>query len=216
MKKVWSPLYIGIISYFCLVLPAVILWGINFRKMGRTDLVKPNFLIGIFLFIALILGWIFLPKSWDWGLEIFHVSISIAGAAIQYPIYRKFLEEDEDNRIVESLFPQALLSIFFLILCISTFFGWNWYLQHQTEKQLLQSKELYDLGDYPASITILKKLIEEDPGQRTAYLNMSIAYETMGKPDSAIVIMENWLNQMPEDGEAKERIYQLRYINKGK
>lgn len=216
MKKVWNPLYIGVISYFCLVLPAVILWGINFRKLGKPNLTWPTFLVGGLLFLLLVLGWIFLPQSWDWALEAFHIILSIAGASFQYSYFHKFLEADEENHQRESLLKPALLSILFVLTVVSLFIGWNWYLQHQTEQELLLAKEKYDIGDYPASVKILNSIIEEDPGQRTAYMNLSIAYETMGKSDSAIYVLDNWLIQMPEDSEVKDRIYQLRYMNSGR
>ncbi len=215
MKKIWNPLYIGIISYFCLVLPAVILWGINFRKLGRPDLSRPTFIVGTLLFAGLVAGWFLLPESWDVALEVAHVGISVGGAALQYPFYRRFVEADEENHQVESLLKPALLSIIFVLLAASLAISWGWFMQHQIEKQLIEARDLYDTGDYPGSVKILTTIIEKDPGQRMAYVNLSIAYETMGKPDSAVSIMEDCLKQMPEDGEAKERIYQLRYQKEG-
>ena len=211
MKKIWNPLYIGIISYFCLVFPAVFLWGINFRKLGKPALAKPTIIIGLSLFLMLVSGWVLLPESWDWILEGFHIAISIGGAAFQYRYYRDVVENDEEEYEIESLLKPALLSIIFVLLIISMVNGWGWIQQREIEKQLQVARDLYDTGNYPGSVSILKEIIQQDQMERTAYVNLSITYETMGKPDSARIILEDWLNQMPEDSEIKEREYQMRY-----
>jgi tetratricopeptide (TPR) repeat protein len=215
VKKVWNPLYIGIISYFCLVAPAVILWGLNFRKLGRPDLTRPIWIVGTVLFLLLVLGWIYLPASWDWGLEVFHLGICIGMAAFQYPHYRRFIEADEDQHGVESLFKPALLSVLFILTLASAYVAWGWYLQRQSEEQILLARDQYDRGNYPEAVATLKQVLAEDSGQRLAYINLSIAYETMGKPDSAVIAIEDWLKLMPEDSDAKERLYQLRYQKAG-
>ena len=216
LKKIWNPLYIGIISYFCLVFPAVILWGINFRKLGKPALAKPTIIIGLSLFALLVSGWVLLPESWDWILEGFHIAISIGGAAFQYRYYRDVVEnDDEEEYQIESLMKPALLSIIFVLLIISMVIGWGWIQQREIEKQLQVARDLYDTGNYPGSVSILKEIIQQDQMERTAYVNLSITYETMGKPDSARIILEDWLKQMPEDSEIKERVYQMRYQKEG-
>ena len=215
LKKIWNPLYIGIISYFCLVFPAVILWGINFRKLGRPELAKPTFIIGFTLFALLVSGWVLLPESWDWILEGFHIAISTGGAAFQYRYYRDVVENDDEEYEIESLLKPALLSIIFVLCIISSLVGIHWFQQHEIEEKIHQARDLYDTGNYPGSVSILKEIIQQDQMERTAYVNLSITYETMGKPDSARIILEDWLNQMPEDSEIKERVYQMRYQKEG-
>lgn len=215
MRKIWNPLYIGIISYFCLVFPAVILWGINFRKLGKPAFAKPTFIIGFSLFALLVSGWVLLPDSWDWILETFHIAISIGGAAFQYRYYRDVVENDDEEYQIESLMKPALLSIIFVLLIISMVIGWGWIQQREIEKQLQVARDLYDTGNYPGSVSILREIIQQDQMERTAYVNLSITYETMGKPDSARIMLEDWLKQMPEDSEIKERVYQMRYQKEG-
>jgi hypothetical protein len=215
LKKIWNPLYIGIISYFCLVFPAVILWGINLRKLGRPELAKPTFIIGFTLFALLVSGWVLLPDSWDWILEAFHITISIWGAAFQYRYYRDVIENDYEEYQIESLMKPALLSIIFVLLIISMVIGWGWIQQREIEKQLQVARDLYDTGNYPGSVSILKEIIQQDQMERTAYVNLSITYETMGKPDSARIVLEDWLTQMSDDTEIKERVYQMRYQKEG-
>lgn len=215
MKKFWNPLYIGIISYFCLVFPAVILWGINFRKLGKPAFAKPTIIIGLSLFALLVSGWVLLPESWDWILEAFHIAISIWGAAFQYNYYRDIIENDDEEYEIESLMKPALLSIIFVLCIISSLVAIHWFQQLEIEEKIHQARDLYDTGNYPASVSILKEIIQQDQMERTAYVNLSITYETMGKPDSARIILEDWLKQMPEDSEIKERVYQMRYQKEG-
>jgi tetratricopeptide (TPR) repeat protein len=87
--------------------------------------------------------------------------------------------------------------------------GWGWIQQREIEKQLQVARDLYDTGNYPGSVSILKEIIHEDQMERTAYVNLSITYETMGKPDSARIILEDWLKQMPEDSEIKEKYLKI-------
>jgi tetratricopeptide (TPR) repeat protein len=215
LKKFWNPLYIGIISYFCLVFPAVILWGINFRKLGKPAFAKPTIIIGLSLFALLVSGWVLLPESWDWILEAFHIAISIWGAAFQYNYYRDIIENDDEEYEIESLMKPALLSIIFVLCIISSLVAIHWFQQLEIEEKIHQARDLYDTGNYPASVSILKEIIQQDQMERTAYVNLSITYETMGKPDSARIILEDWLKQMPEDSEIKERVYQMRYQKEG-
>jgi hypothetical protein len=183
--------------------------------LGRPELAKPTFIIGFSLFAMLVSGWFLLPESWDWILEATHITISIGGAAFQYRYYRNVVENDEEEYQIESLMKPALLSIIFVLLIISMVIGWGWIQQREIEKQLQVARDLYDTGNYPGSVSILKEIIQQDQMERTASVNLSITYETMGKPDSARIILEDWLNQMPEDSEIKDRVYQMRYQKEG-
>jgi hypothetical protein len=183
--------------------------------LGKPALANPTIIIGLSLFALLVSGWVLLPESWDWILEAFHIVISIGGAAFQYRYYRDVVENDEEEYEIESLLKPALLSIIFVLLIISMVIGWRWIQQREIEKQLQVARDLYDTGNYPGSVSILKEIIQQDQMERTAYVNLSITYETMGKPDSARIILEDWLKQMPEDSEIKERVYQMRYQKEG-
>jgi hypothetical protein len=215
MRRVWNPLYIGIITYFCLVLPGVILFAINFEKLGKPRLKMPMLVVGSLGFIALIWAWLFLPKEWDTPLAIIHMGSSIGLAAWQYSSYRKFLDENEDVQ-VESLFKPALLSVLFLIVLVSIGLSWTWYQHEQLKKDMQLAMQDYDLGNYKDAVSKLKVIVHDFPMENLGYTNLSITYETMGHPDSAILVMENWLEKMPEDAAAKERLYQLRYTSRGK
>jgi len=214
MKRIWNPLYIGIITYFCLVLPGVILFAINFEKLGKPNFKKPFLIVGSLFFIALLWAWLYLPESWDTFLAIIHMGSAIGLAAWQYPFYRRFLDNDEGS--VESLFKPALLSVLFLIFMVSLGLGWNWYQHEKLKEDMNAAMQDYDLGNYIDAVVKLKTIVQDYPYENLAYTNLSITYETMGHKDSAIVVMENWLQQMPEDEQAKERLYQLRYSPEGR
>jgi tetratricopeptide (TPR) repeat protein len=183
--------------------------------LGKPAFAKPTIIIGLSLFALLVSGWVLLPESWDWILEAFHIAISVWGAAFQYNYYRDIVENDDEEYQIESLMKPALLSIIFVLCIISSLVAIHWFQQHEIEEKIHQARDLYDTGNYPGSVSILKEIIQEDKMERTAYVNLSITYETMGKPDSARIILEDWLKQMPEDSEIKERVYQMRYQKEG-
>lgn len=215
MKRIWNPLYIGIITYFCLVLPGIILFAINFEKLGKPRLKLPMLIVGGLGFIALVWAWLFLPKEWDTPLAVIHMGSAIGLAAWQYPSYRKFIDEHEDVKVA-SLFKPALLSVMFLIMMVSIGLSWTWYQHEQLKKAMQVAMDDYDVGNYKDAVGKLKMIINEYPMESLAYTNLSITYETMGHPDSAILVLENCLEKMPEDAAAKERLYQLRYTSRGK
>ncbi|MEX1188107.1 MAG: hypothetical protein WED33_02550 [Bacteroidia bacterium] len=210
-RLIWNPLYIGIITYFCLVLPGIILFARNFEKLEKKAFRIPTLVFGSMYFVLLILGWIFLPESWDLALNIAHIGIALGLAALQYPYYRRFLddEETEEERGVESLIKPALLSLVFALLLVSAGIGWEWYQNELLKGKMSLAMTNYDSGNYRDAVNGLNEIIESYPGESLAYTNLSITYETMGKADSAIYIMQEWLKIAPEDKAAEDRVYEL-------
>lgn len=197
-----------------MVLPGVILFAFNFERLGKAKLKKPVLIGGILFFIALLWAWLYLPESWDTPLAVIHIASAIGLAAWQYPFYRRFLDNDEGS--VESLFKPALLSVLFLLFMVSIGLGWNWYQHEKLKKEMNAAMQDYDIGNYKDAVAKLKAVIHDYPFENLAYTNLSITYETMGHRDSAIQVIENWLQQMPDDEQAKERLYQLRYAPSGR
>jgi len=99
---------------------------------------------------------------------------------------------------------------------VSIGLGWNWYQHEKLKKEMSAAMQDYDIGNYKDAVAKLKAVIHDYPFENLAYTNLSITYETMGHRDSAIQVIENWLQQMPDDEQAKERLYQLRYAPAGR
>jgi tetratricopeptide (TPR) repeat protein len=208
--KAWSPLYIGVIGFFCLLLPGFILLGKNYKKLGRPRLEMPTYAVGALVFLLFIGCILLLPENFDAVISIAVIVICLGIAAIQYPLYRRYLEEDE-NREVESLLKPALLSVLFTILVAISLFGYRWYEHQQLEKLLQQAQNQYETADYRSSLTTLEQIRNKFPDARLGYINASIAYEAMGKKDSALLFLNKWLEISPNDGEAKELLYKINY-----
>jgi tetratricopeptide (TPR) repeat protein len=132
----------------------------------------------------------------------------------QYPLYRQQIDKSDDVE-VQPLLKPALLSIVFALLLISLGITWNWWKHEQLKGQMQQALSAYNDGDLKQSVVLLKEIIETNPGEGLAYTNLAITYESLGYRDSAIAVTEAWLKIMPEDSEAKERLYQLRYQREG-
>lgn len=171
----------------------------------------PVLVFGIVYFVALLAGWLYLSESWDLVLNIAHVGIALGLAAWQYPYYRRFLDDEEtsENRGVESLLKPALLSIIFALLMVSSGIGWMWYQNELLKEQMGNAMQFYDEGNYREAVDELNSIIEKYPGESLAYTNLSITYETMGKADSAIYIMQEWLKIAPDDKAAQDKVYEL-------
>lgn len=209
-SKAWSPLYIGVISFFCLLLPGFILLGKNYKKLGRPAFEKPTYAIGFSLFALFISILMFAPENFDTGISIGVIIISISIAAIQYPLYRRYLDENEEHQ-VESLLKPALLSVLFTITIAISLFGYKWYDYQQLEKMLQQAQGEYETANYRASLITLEQIRDKFPEARLGYINASITYEALGKKDSALLFVNKWLEISPNDGEAKELMYKINY-----
>lgn len=210
-KTVWNPLYIGIISYFCVLLPGLILFAINFEKLGKPQLKKPLLAAGILFFILMLIAWIYLQESYDLVLEAFHIGVPVALAAWQHPAYRKLLDDDTNEIYPESLLKPAVLSILFLLLFVGANLGLQWWSHEQLKHRMSEAMQLYDSGSLQQAANQLQELKNDYPGEQLAYINLSITYEAMGKTDSASVILEEWLDIAPDDAQAKEMLYNMRF-----
>lgn len=210
-SKAWSPLYIGVISFFCLLLPGFILLGKNYKKLGRPNFEKPTYAIGFALFMIFIAILLLAPENFDTAISISVIIISISIAAIQYPLYRRYLDENEEHQ-VESLLKPALLSVLFTITIAISLFAYKWYDHQQLEKMLQQAQSEYETANYRASLVTLEKIRNEYPEARLGYINTAITYEAIGKKDSATMYVKEWLAISPNDAEAKELLYKLNYL----
>jgi tetratricopeptide (TPR) repeat protein len=209
-NKAWSPLYIGVIAYFCLLVPGIILLGINYEKLGKPRFKLLTWAVGSIVFTGIALLFVLLPEKLDWLWEIIHISAAIGIAAIQYPLYRKFIEENELNE-TESLLKPAILSVGFLLVMLIGYFSWQWYSFTTYKTQLSEAEELYNSGEYPKAVQRLKETRDEYPRGRESFVILAMTYEAMGKRDSAIRSLQDWLVISPEDEEVKNKLYDLRY-----
>lgn len=202
-SKVWNPLYIGIISFFCFILPAIILMGINYEKLGRPDLKLKTWILGSAVFVILISLFIFLPDDYTWLVNALHIITAVGIAAIQYPLFFKARERNPELKI-DSLIKPAFYSLGFALLIAILMLAGNEILFRQQIKSLELSKEFFNKKQYNQAINELKKVHHDYPSERLPYINMAIAYQEMGKPDSAKITLQQWLKIAPDDSEAKE------------
>jgi len=208
--KFWSPLYIGVIAFLCLLLPGFFLLGVNYRKLGKPHLKWISWIVGILVF-GVFASWF--VDSWphlDWLFMLLYIGTSVAMAAIQYSLYRRVLDDDETVR-PQSLLVPGVLSALFAIGVLILFFGWEWYSYTGYVKRLQQAEEFYDAGEYPAAIAVMKETCADYPTGRESYVMLAMLYDASGKRDSAIFALDSWLGVAPEDAEVKEKLYDLRY-----
>jgi len=202
-SKAWSPLYIGIISYFCFILPGVILMAINYGKLGRNDLRRRALFIGIIVFVLLVVLFSFLPSKYDWLTTSLHIGAAFAIAGIQYRLFAKARENNPGWK-TESILIPALLSLVFLIVPIGIIILRNEYLFKKEKEGLRISKDFFEKKDYQNAIHALKNVRDINPQQQLSYVNAAIAYDAMGKKDSAKLVLKQWLEIAPDDSEAQE------------
>ncbi|MCB0819848.1 MAG: tetratricopeptide repeat protein [Bacteroidetes bacterium] len=210
-RTVWNPLYIGIIAYFCVLLPGLILFALNFEKLNRPQLKKPVLIAGILFFIFMLIAWMYLPESYDLVLEAFHIGVPVGLAAWQHPIYRRLLDDDTNEYYPESLLKPAVLSILFLLVFVGSNLGLQWWNHEQLKSRMGEAMQVYDSGSLQQAANQLNEIKHDYPGEQLAYINLAITYEAMGKIDSATVVLEEWLEIAPDDAQAKEMLYNMRF-----
>ena len=207
--KAWSPLYIGIISFFCFILPGVILMGLNYEKLGRSDLKKRTWLVGSIGFVILFVLFLLLPPQYDWLTTALHIGTAFVIAAIPYPLFVK-ARENNPNWKTQPILKPALISLLFVIIPVLGIIFRNEYLLKKELRLLKISKEFFDQKEYHKAIGTLKLVREINPQQQLSYINAAIAYEATGERDSAKLILKEWLEIAPDDFEARELLAKLR------
>lgn len=213
-KTIWNPLYIAIIAYFCLLLPGMVLFALNFEKLGKPRFKQAFMLAGILFFCFMLAAWMYLPERYDWALEILHIGVPVGIAAWQHPLYRKQIDDDSNEVYPESLLKPAILSILFLLVFVASVLGFEWWRHEQLKKKMATAMELYDTGSLQEAANLLKEIRNNYPGEQLASINLAITYEAMGKTDSAALVLENWLERAPDDAQAREMLYNMRFGSK--
>lgn len=208
VAKPWSPLYIGVIAYFCLLLPGVLLMGLNYRRMRLPLKARYSLIIGVpvsLLYLALLLK---LPESADTALNIAQVALALLVAGIPYADYRKY-HAKHPGLSNASLWKPVLLSITFPVAVLG---GDYLYAEHREgeKKQLLErALQEYNSAQYDEAIATLRIVRSDFPAERLGYINTAIAFEALGQRDSAVVQIQNWMKRAPNDTEAQAMLNQM-------
>lgn len=208
VARPWSPLYIGVIAYFCLLVPGVLLMGLNYRRMKLPVKARYSLMIGVpiaLVYLALLLK---LPESADNVLNIVQVALALLVAGIPYADYRKY-HAKHPGLSNASLWKPVLLSIAFPVAVLG---GDYLYAEHRDaeKQQLLESALLqYNSENYTDAISTLRIVRSDFPSERLGYINTAIAFEALGQRDSAVAQIRNWLEIAPNDTEAQTILNQL-------
>lgn len=208
VARPWSPLYIGVIAYFCLLLPGVLLMGLNYRRMRLPLKARYSFVIGVpisLLYLALLLK---LPESADAALNVARVVLAFLVAGLPYIDYRKY-HATHPGLSNAPLWKPVLLSVAFPVAVLG---GDYLYAEHrEKEKQQLLERALqqYNSAQYDQAIATLRIVRSDFPAERLGYINTAIAFEALGRRDSAEVQIRRWMKRAPNDTEAQAMLNQM-------
>jgi tetratricopeptide (TPR) repeat protein len=208
----WNPLYIGVISYFCLLVPGLVLMWMNFRRMGLPQKARLSAIIGTPILFAVIAIYIFVPKEYDDWVGALHISLAVIVAAIPYEDYRKLMDANP-HRKPALLIKPVLLSVLFPLGLLAAWYGYARFQEEHRIEMLQASMEAYQQNDFRGALNLLDKVKSEFPEERLAFVNTAIVYEALQKPDSAALSIEQWLKIAPNDEEAKEMLERFRYAS---
>jgi tetratricopeptide (TPR) repeat protein len=209
--KPWNPIGIGLIAFFFTFLPAGIMLGENYERLGKKQLKWPVIIATILMYSVFLWAVIFIPDGYNWLFQVIHVSSSIGIALLQRPLFEKVRDEqDEDFKSASFLFP-GLYSAAYIIVFFGGLISYQWYSHSESEKLLSEAQNAYLQGDFAVSIDLLKSLIEKEPNENIYVVNLAMTYEAAGKLDSAVVVLRDWLIVNPNDTIVKEKLYELRY-----
>jgi hypothetical protein len=207
----WSPFHLGLISYFCIIVPGGLLFAENYRRLGFPARKRPFQVISIGWFLLFMVSAATLPGHYYWVTELLHLLFPVGMILLQNPIYQKWREATDDAVPLASLQRPLLLSVLFALLLFAGIAGRDWYLQHRLEQEMQFAHDAYLSGNYDDALKRLHELEQEYPGERLVYINIALAFEGAGKRDSAIFYLQRWLRKHPDDAETQELLYNLRY-----
>jgi len=212
-KRPWSPFHLGLISYFCIILPGGLLFAENFERLGKAGWKLGVQLLTLFWFFLMMASIAWLPANLTWISELVHLIFPVGMIFLQNPSYQKWREETEDMVPKASLSKPILASVLFALFLFSAIVAKDWYLRHRLEKRMSQAAEAYTQGQYEQSTRILRSLQHDYPDERTVYVNLALSHEAVGQRDSAIQVFRTWLERSPGDEEVSEMLYKLRYAS---
>jgi tetratricopeptide (TPR) repeat protein len=208
----WNPLYIGVISYFCLLVPGLVLMWMNFRRMGLTQKARYTAIIGVPMLLAVLAIYIWVPKEYDDWVGALHISLAIVIGAIPYRDYRRLMDENPQQKPALLIKP-ALFSILFPLGLLAAWYGYARFQEEHRIEMLTASMDAYQKNDFRNALNLLNDVKEDFPEERLAFVNSAIVYEALQKPDSAALSIEQWLKIAPNDEEAKEMLERFRYAS---
>lgn len=208
----WNPLYIGVISYFCLLVPGLVLMWMNFRRMGLPRKARFTIIIGIPMLLAVLAIYIWVPKEYDDWVGALHITLAVVIGAIPYQDYRRLMDENPHQKPALLIKP-ALLSILFPLGLLAAWYAFASFQEEKRVEMLTASMDAYQKNDYRNALNLLNEVKAEFPEERLAFVNSAIVYEALQKPDSAAWNIEQWLKIAPNDEEAKEMLERFRYAS---
>lgn len=208
----WNPLYIGVISYFCLLVPGLVLMWMNFRRMGVPKKARLTAIIGTPILLAVVAIYIFVPKEFDEWVGALHISLAVLVGAIPYWDYRKLMDANPSHKSASLLKP-VLLSVLFPLGLLAAWYGYARFQEERRIEMLKASMEAYQKNDFRSALQLLNEVKSEFPEERLAFVNSAIVYEALAKPDSAAWSIDQWLKIAPNDEEAKEMLERFRYAS---
>jgi tetratricopeptide (TPR) repeat protein len=210
-KSPWSPYHLGLISYFCIILPGAWLFAENYKRLGCPRLVVPYRAISLVWFVLFIAAIAYLPSDYSWAAEVVHLAYPIVMILLQNAAWQRWREQTDDLIPTAALGKPIVLSVMFALFVFGAIAGKDWYLQYKLERQMELAQEHFMQGRFTESVRLLQAMKMDYPRERTIYINLAIAQEAAGMPDSAIKSMNYWLTIAPDDKEAAEILYRLRY-----
>ena len=211
VARPWSPLYIGVIAYFCLLLPGVLLMSLNYRRMQQLSKARYSLLIGVPLSVVYLGLLVYLPESADWALKAAQMALAFGLAAVPYNDYRNY-HAKYPGLVNASLIKPALLSLIFPLTILGGDYLYSRHREHEKQQMLSVALEAYRSERYREALNTLKAIRREFPAERLGYINSAIAYEAVGQKDSARILVVDWLKQAPNDEDARAL---LRQFNSG-
>jgi tetratricopeptide (TPR) repeat protein len=207
----WNPFHLGLISYFCIILPGGFYFAQNYQLIGLPQRKLPFQLITVSWFLVFIFCVAFLPDNWFWLAELVHIAFPVSMILLQYPHYNNHKEQSAEDLPNASIQKPTLLSVLFALILFAGIAARDWYYQYSLEQKMGIAQDAYLEGRFAESISVLRDLEPDYPDERTVYINLALSYHAAGKTDSAIFALRRWLKHTPEDQEASDMLYHLRY-----
>lgn len=209
-KPPWSPRAIGVMSFCFSFLPAGIMLGLNFARLGRPERTWPTIggvIAGFALFVIAI---VYVPDH-----PVLNQVFGAINFGVAYFFYQSqkqlFEEHIKNGGSKASPWAAAFLSLLLIVTLGGGVFGYYYYDTVEDEERFRTATEYLDTGRYAEAEQMFLEYQEKYPEEYNALWNLGLVYENTKQYDKAIAAFSEYLEMQPEDPQGHNRIDHIRF-----
>ncbi|HEY0072793.1 MAG TPA: tetratricopeptide repeat protein [Abditibacteriaceae bacterium] len=209
----WNPVAIVWICLLFSILPAGIMYALNFERLGQPEKKKGALLfVGVIsiIFYVIVAVTSIAPNmhpALDKQLRLLCGAFTLSVAACFYrnqkPLFLRHLRQGGKKA---ALLKPVLLSFIAILIVMASFGYW---LVAQEEKKFNRAIVLYEQGEYKDAERLFKSYKVDNPDESGVYLNLALIYLETERPEQAKEELQEVIRLEPQNEEAKDLLQEL-------